>query len=265
MKTIIKSLAALLVVTSCATKAPEWTLSWTENFDSTQLDTSVWSKIPRGSSDWDRHMSNFDSLYALRDGNLILKGILNTTQKDDTASFITGGVFSKDKKLFGHGKIEIRAKLGMAQGYWPAFWMLPATEAWPSGGEIDIMEHLNSDTIAYQTLHTPYTLSPGYINNPPKGSTGAINNQDYNIYGIERYQDSICMFINGIKTLTYHRIDSLSDRHQFPFNEEPFYLLLDSQLGGNWVGKVNPDDLPVEMAIDWVKFWELESTSTPKK
>jgi hypothetical protein len=27
------------------------------------------------------------------------------------------------------------------------------------------------------------------------------------------------------------------------------------QLGGAWVGSVDPDDLPVEMEIDWVRNW----------
>lgn len=258
MNTILKSIAALFILTSCVAKAPTWKLAWTEEFNGTTLDTSVWSKIPRGTSDWDRHMSDFDSLYEMRGGNLILKGIVNTTLKDDTVKYITGGVYSKDKKTFGLGRVEIRAKLGMAQGYWPAFWMLSATSAWPGGGEIDIMEHLNYDTIAYQTLHTPYTLSPGYVNNPPKGSTSPIDNNGYNIYGVERYQDSICFYTNGIKTLTYLKVDSLESQQQFPFKDDPFYLLLDSQLGGSWVGAIKPEDLPVEMEIDWVKFWELE-------
>ena len=31
--------------------------------------------------------------------------------------------------------------------------------------------------------------------------------------------------------------------------------MIDMQLGGNWVGPVNPDDLPVEMEIDWVRHY----------
>ena len=33
------------------------------------------------------------------------------------------------------------------------------------------------------------------------------------------------------------------------------YLLIDMQLGGAWVGSVDPNDLPVEMEIDWVRNW----------
>lgn len=42
---------------------------------------------------------------------------------------------------------------------------------------------------------------------------------------------------------------------QFPFYI-PQYLLIDMQLGGQWVGDVDPADLPVEMEIDWVRYYE---------
>jgi hypothetical protein len=33
--------------------------------------------------------------------------------------------------------------------------------------------------------------------------------------------------------------------------------LLDMQLVDNWVGAINPDHLPVEMEIDWVRFYKF--------
>jgi hypothetical protein len=30
------------------------------------------------------------------------------------------------------------------------------------------------------------------------------------------------------------------------------------QLGGSWVGAVDPEDLPVEMEIDWVRFYQKQ-------
>lgn len=49
-------------------------------------------------------MSYYDSCYAMQDGNLILRGIANHTQKNDTAPYLTGGVYTKGKKLFTGGK-----------------------------------------------------------------------------------------------------------------------------------------------------------------
>jgi hypothetical protein len=128
---------------------------WEEDFNNQQgLDTSRWSKIPRGTSDWDRKMSDFDSCYAMRDGKMILRGIKNTSVTNDTSKYLTGGIYTKDKVGFSFGRLEIRAKLNGAKGAWPAIWMLAQDEKWPDGGEIDIMERLNFDTIAYQTIHT---------------------------------------------------------------------------------------------------------------
>lgn len=44
---------------------------------------------------------------------------------------------------------------------------------------------------------------------------------------------------------------------QFPF-DQPYYLLIDMQLGGSWVGKVYSEDLPAEMWVDWVRFYQKD-------
>jgi beta-glucanase (GH16 family) len=234
---------------------PGWELVWEEDFSKDGvIDPNVWGKIPRGSSDWDRHMSDYDALYDVKDGNLILRGMVNPGLPGDTMPFVTGGVQTKDKKSFARGKLEIRAKLGCAQGAWPAFWLLPFGDfRYPHDGEIDIMEHLNYDTIAYQTIHSHYTL---YLKQeePQRWTTAPIHQNEYNVYGVELYADSLVFSINGKRTLNYPRIQTDLEG-QFPF-DRPYYLMLDMQLGGSWVGEVNADDLPVEMLIDWVRFYE---------
>ena len=149
---------------------------------------------------------------------------------------------------------KINAKLNGATGAWPAFWLLPQEGQWPMGGEIDIMERLNYDNIAYQTVHSHYTYDLGFKTTPPQGSTGPIHPEAYNVYAVEMYADSLCFFINDQHTFTYPRIET-DQEGQFPFHQ-PFYLLLDMQLGGSWVGAVDPTELPVEMSIDWVRFYQ---------
>ena len=60
--------------------------------------------------------------------------------------------------------------------------------------------------------------------------------------------------LDGRATRTYQR--SVTDLEgQFPF-DQAYYLLRYRQLGGSWVGPVDPATLPVKMEIDWVKVWE---------
>lgn len=260
MKKIIYPFLLLIFPVACTTNRNlhKPALVWEENFDQTEtFDATRWSKIPRGKSDWNRHMSNFDSLYAWRDGKLILRGIVNTTQKDDTSTYLTGGVYTKDKVGFGLGRIEIRAKLGNATGAWPAFWLLGQGMKYPGGGEIDILEHLNHDDFIYQTVHSYYTITLNEKNNPKHGGTGRIRPEEFNTYAVEIHKNKVVFYVNGIKTFTYPKIKT-DKPGQFPFADAEHYLLLDMQLGGNWVGKINPEELPVEMEIDWVRYYKFK-------
>lgn len=256
----IRSLLALAIgafglLSSCQEQPKEWKLVWEENFEETDsFDPGIWSKIPRGTADWNRHMSDFDSCYAMHNGNLVLRGIVNHSLPGDTSPVLTGGVYTKGKMLFSNGRVEVCARLHGARGAWPAFWLLPEDAKWPTGGEIDIMERLNNDSIAYQTVHSVYTQHLGIKDNPPQGSTGLINRDDYNIYAVELYPDSLSFYINDVHTFTYPRIET-DKEGQFPFNR-PYYLLLDMQLGGAWVGPYYTEDLPVQMEIDWVRFYQ---------
>lgn len=257
MALVCLGLMALTTVGQTSGKKGTWKLVWQEEFDNKAgFDTTSWSKIPRGTADWNNYMSDFDSCYAVRDGNMVLRGIVNYTQKNDTAPYLTGGIYTKGKKLFTGGRVEIKAKLQGARGAWPAIWMLPENAKWPDGGEIDIMERLNSDTIAYQTVHSYYTYKLGFEDTPPHGGINKINPDEYNIYSVDIYPESLVFAINHDYTFTYPRI-STDKEGQYPFYQ-PYYLLIDMQLGGSWVGGVDPKDLPVEMLVDWVRYYEKE-------
>ncbi|MGL4851619.1 MAG: glycoside hydrolase family 16 protein [Phocaeicola sp.] len=235
--------------------AQSWKLVWSDEFDGNQIDTTKWVKIPRGPSDWNNYMSADDSLYEVKDGHLVLRGVVNDFLPTDTAAYLTGGVYTKEKYHVKYGKVSIRAKLPNATGCWPAFWMLPAVRgAWPNGGEIDIMEHLNHDDIAYQTIHTEYTLKLGQKENPRSHGTAPMDKHGYNTYSLEKCKEKLVFYVNDVVTFEYPRLEPFNPI-QYPF-DEPFYILLDMQLGGSWVGKVNPKELPVEMQIDWIRVYE---------
>ena len=249
------------MASSYAQEHRRYALVWHDEFDSGTLDNTVWSKIWRSKADWATHMSSNDALYAIDDGNLVMRGVVNDFLKKDTASVLTGGVWTRNRKTFGFGRVEVRAKFDVAQGYWPAIWMLPSVNKdlnWPYGGEIDIMEHFDGSLMVDQTIHTDYTVNQGKRNRPPQSARSAYHIGDYNTYGMERFQDSLVFFVNGNRTFNYPRYRK-GVNGQFPFSQHDYYLIMDVQLGRKGGPKIDMTSLPVELRIDYVRYYELDS------
>lgn len=248
-------LAATLFL-SCSHKP--WQLVWEDDFNEKELDPSVWRRTDRGTPDWQNTQSHDPRCLDLRDGLLVLRGIENDDLEKDTAHFLTGGVVTQYKlPLPSPGRYEVKARLHGARGAWPAIWLLPYdfdSKGWPQGGEIDIMERLNNDTIAYQTIHSNWIEKLGQGENPPHGKVGPINQDDFNLYAVDILTDSLVLSINGKTILSYPRIPGKEESGQYPFLV-PQFLLIDMQLGGGWIGEVHPEDLPVEMEVDWVRVY----------
>ncbi|MCQ2154076.1 MAG: glycoside hydrolase family 16 protein [Bacteroidales bacterium] len=243
--------AAVNAVAACP-PVPEESC-WIEEFDSDTVDTHIWSRVRRGGADWNRHMSDLDSLVCVEGGILNLRGIASPADSGSTnPDVLTGGLQTSARKGFGYGCLEVRARLQGAASAWPAIWMMPVDAVqWPYGGEIDIIERLNYDDFVYMTCHTAYTQIMGR-DDSLKGSTAPIDRDGWNVYGLEHYRDSLIWTVNGVPAHRYLRQEG-APAEQWPFDRD-YYLILSMQLGGSWVGPVCVDDLPVSLQIDWIRF-----------
>ena len=224
--------------------------------ESTVPDPSKWVLCARGSSDWNNTCSgSYDQAY-VKDGKLILEGIY------DEGEYKTGAVQWAPSIGFQYVRVEVVARLATSgQGQWPAIWMMPRKalySGWPACGEIDIMEHLNTDTYYYTTLHSAWIDTAGNRNSPQYSQTVEFNQNDWNTYVVEWNDDALTFFLNGKKTFSYpnFHLDNEDTARQWPF-ATTFYLILSQQLGGSWVGDINNLFLPATMEIDRVLVTKL--------
>jgi beta-glucanase (GH16 family) len=112
--------------------------------------------------------------YAFVNGALVITAspIPSNNLPYTSGMLCTAGIFSQSSGYF-----EIRAETPAAQGFWPAFWMLPNGAGYP---EIDIMEQPNnSGTVTEYWTHTstPTNSSGGFTN------THVNVTQGYHTYG----------------------------------------------------------------------------------
>ena len=236
-------------------KEPGWELVWQDEFDGETVDESVWSRITEGTPDWKKYQSTDDRCYEKRGSSIVFYGIVNDDKDADPRDYLCGGLYTAGKKAFGPGRIEVCARMTQAQGAWPAIWMMPfqSDKGWPYDGEIDIMEHLNMDKSVHQTLHSGYRDVDNNRDNPLYSRQSPVADvTEFHVYGVDITEDKVVFHIDGVDKLTYPR---MAVDGQYPFYQE-WDLRIDMQLGGSWVGKINARQLPVEMEVAWVKYYQ---------
>lgn len=226
-------------------------LVWSDEFNGDSVDTKVWS-YNIGGEGWGNNEQEYytDRNATVEDGNLVI------TAKPETVGangYTSARMTTQGKRDFTYGKIEARIKIPTGMGVWPAFWMLGSNVSqigWPDCGEIDIMEHINTDSIFYGTLHWGNGGKVSSGNNIKGGP------EDFHTYAIEWDADSISWFFDDKK---YHEVtikDNLLGTEEF---HKPFFILLNVAIGGDWPGQtVDQAKLPARMLVDYVRVYQKQ-------
>lgn len=258
-----------IVLTSCSARkdikerqeSSPYQLVFEDQFNGDAYNSNYWTSFPEqvGTAPWNRFVVDDPDLAEVKNGNLHVRARWN----EDEQRPETGAIQTKDKFSFKYGKIEVRAKFNRAgQGGWPAIWLMPQNDiypGWPNGGEIDIMERLNTDDFVHQVVHQ----SDGDAEHISFGETPSINPSEYNTYGIIKTPNRIEFYVNDQLTMVHEPKDDFAPR--WPF-ETDYYIILNhasadkGKAGVNfWPGLVDSTDgFPYEMAVDYVKVWELK-------
>jgi beta-glucanase (GH16 family) len=147
-----------------------------------------------------------------------------------------------------YGYFEARVDLPAGQGFWPAFWLLPADGSSPA--EIDIFEVLgNNPTTAYAALHSGTSGKTAFkVNHLPDLSAG------FHTYGLSWQADMIRWYIDG---------NQVAEAATPADMQKPMYMLLNLAVGdtGSWPGKYDPSLPTGHMLIDYVRAWRNGESS----
>ncbi|MGN1236797.1 MAG: family 16 glycosylhydrolase, partial [Bacteroidaceae bacterium] len=254
------------------------TLVWHDEFDlDGRPDTTKWNYergfVRNHELQWYAPENVFQ-----RDGKLVIQArpadfacptyIENSTDWRTNRKRITitsGAVETRNSFSFKFGRAEIRARIPVCLGAWPAIWMLGKGLPWPSNGEIDILEyylHNNTPTILANACwgsdkknvgnwNSSYTPLSHFTNRDPqwaeKFHTWAI---DWDEKSIKLYLDN--ELLNNID-LTKTINGSADGEGINPFHR-PMFLLLNLAIDIR-VKNILPENLPMTYEIDYVRVY----------
>jgi beta-glucanase (GH16 family) len=228
-------------------------LVWSDEFDKTgSPDPAKWGfDIGTGSGGWGNNELEY---YTNRQANAIVSNgtlkIIAHKEPYNGSSYTSARLLSNNLYSFKYGRMDVRAKLPASTGTWPAIWMLGnnvASAGWPACGELDIMEQNGSlKSTIYGTLH--YPTQQGQYGD---GDTTAVTTAStaFHIYSTLWTPSSIQLFVDG--RLYY----TLSNNPGLPFNQ-PFFILLNVAMGGNFGGTVDSAFTADQMEVDYVRVYQ---------
>ena len=254
-------------------------LVWSDEFDiNGAVNATKWhhqTQIPAGGSWYNGEVQHYTNQLA---NSFVNSGFLNIVAKKEvyTSQGYTKQYTSarlNSKFAFKYGRVDVRAKLPIQSGTWPAIWMLGkninedgaffdpthGTTDWPACGEIDIMEHgiTPSQPAGYiqSALHTPSSF--GSTTNI--GGTIANNlGTDFHVYSMNWSPFQITFLLDGVAFYTYS--PAVKNANNWPFDADQ-YLLLNIAMGGV-AGNIPSNFNQATMEIDYVRVYQNVQVDT---
>lgn len=237
------------IAAATAAATTTYQLVWSDEFNGSTVNTADW-KFETGGGGW----GNNEKEYYQAANATVSNGSLMITarkQRVKANSYTSARMTTQGKHEFTYGKMEARIKLPIVQGLWPAFWMLGAdinSVNWPACGETDIMEHINTDSLVYGTIHWD---NNGHVQ---FGGHTVTTPADYHIYAVEWDSASIRWYIDGIQYQEANILNNINSTEEF---HKPFFIILNLAVGGNWPGQtINDKLLPASMYVDYVRVYQ---------
>jgi beta-glucanase (GH16 family) len=245
---------------------PERELVWADEFD--RIDASSWT-FETGGGGWGnnelQYYTNGNNASVQFDSNAGSNVLVLEARRENPGGFgcwygpctyTSTRMVTRDKRSFQYGRIEARMRLPSTQGIWPAFWMLGSNlgqVGWPQSGEIDIMEHVGFEpNLTHGALH-----GPGYSGGSPILGTynaGELVSTRYRVFAVEWDANGIRWFVDGQQFHSATRAQ-VEARGTWVY-DQPFFLLLNVAVGGNWPGSPNGGSVfPQRMYVDYVRVY----------
>ena len=253
----MKNILLLFGLLSCffMLNAQERSLVWSDEFNGTELNEKDWSfELGDGCPALCGWGNKERQIYTKRNHRLE-NGMLFIQARKENDRYTSMRISSKGKKEFQYGRFEIRAKLAVGEGVWPAFWLLGSNideVGWPLSGEIDVLEYVGrAPQEIFTTLHTQD--KNGDFANTKTTHIPKIE-EGFHVYAAEWDAESIAFFVDGVKVYTFAPKEKTAAI--WPF-DQPFYLLLNLAIGGHFGGpEVDDDIFPQEFIVDYIRVYQ---------
>ncbi|NLL14552.1 MAG: family 16 glycosylhydrolase [Fibrobacter sp.] len=196
----------------------------------------------------------------MENGNLIIEARRDNWNGNE---YTSASLYTRGKREFQYGIFEIRAKIDIRKGSWPAFWTLGVSEEWPSNGEVDIMEYYNGKLHANVAWGTNTRWEAKW-----DSQTKAVDDEfakDFHIWRMHWTEEKIDLYVDDFLQNTTDLSTTINGnlaKLRNPFHQKA-YIMINQAIGSNG-GDPSGTTFPIQYIIDYVRVYqEVADTIAP--
>ena len=160
-----------------------------------------------------------------------------------------------------YGRFEMRGRIDVRAGIWPAFWTLGSARSWPGCGEIDIMEYYRGNLLANACWSSGQRLAPKWdsVMKPIEQFGGPDWFSQFHVWRMDWDERQIELWIDDILMNTIDLTETINQDNEKanPFHE-PQYILLNLAIGGTSGGDPSETVFPARFEVDYVRVYQTQ-------
>ncbi|HVS98166.1 MAG TPA: DUF2264 domain-containing protein [Puia sp.] len=183
-------------------------------------------------------------------------------RRSPTIEYTSASLRTRGLHSWRYGRFEMRARIDVDPGLWPAFWTLGDKGEWPSNGEIDVMEYYRRTLLANIATGTAKRSSPLWFSRkaPLDSLGGADWAREFHVWRMDWDEKEIRLSVDD-KTMLVEAVDSLENRDGSGINpfRQPEYLLVNLAVGGDAGGDPSGTEFPKRYEIDYIRVYQKDS------
>lgn len=164
---------------------------------------------------------------------------------------------TRGKQSWLYGRFELRARIDISPGLWPAWWTLGINQPWPGNGEIDIMEYYRGKLLANIACLGTDRKAQWFSHAFSTDSLGAATwAEQFHVWRMDWTPSFIALYCDD-QLLNKVAVDSLVNKDGSGFNpfRQPHYMLLNLAIGGDNGGDPSGTLFPKRMEVDYVRVY----------
>jgi beta-glucanase (GH16 family) len=172
--------------------------------------------------------------------------------------YTSSSINTSGHKSWLYGRFEMRGKINISSGLWPAWWTLGVSGNWPANGEIDIMEYYRKMILANVACMGPDKKAEWFTVKKPVDSLGGIAwASDFHTWRMDWDENMIALFLDDV-LLNKVELTKLVNKDGSSINpfRQPHYMLLNLAIGGMNGGNPDTTIFPNRFEVDYVRVYQ---------